>query len=121
MVRKMFGLCEAENGTKIDELLQTGASGNKRRSEEAPHGVTCGHEQIPSYEAWKLRGCQGSVGAQGGWRKTLTKEHDMVRRVDPYGEALVWCKECSGFARWRLEPKLMNCRMPGQERQRVED
>ena len=30
MVQKMLGLCEAENGTPIDELLQAGASGHKR-------------------------------------------------------------------------------------------
>ena len=30
MVQEMLGLCEAENGTTIDELLQAGASGHKR-------------------------------------------------------------------------------------------
>ena len=30
LVMKMFGLCETENGAKIDELLQAGASGHKR-------------------------------------------------------------------------------------------
>ena len=35
----------------------------------------------------------------------------MVRRVYPHGEALVWCTKCSGYARCRLVPKLMNrCR-----------
>ena len=29
-VQKMLGPCETENGTKIDELLQAGASGYKR-------------------------------------------------------------------------------------------
>ena len=29
-MQEMSGLCEAENGTKIDELLQAGASGHKR-------------------------------------------------------------------------------------------
>lgn len=32
----------------------------------------------------------------------------MVRRVDPLDDALVWCSNCSGYARWRLGPKLMN-------------
>ena len=37
--------------------------------------------------------------------------HDMVRRVDPHGEALVWCRKRSGYARCRVGPKLMNrCR-----------
>ena len=34
--------------------------------------------------------------------------YDMVRRV---GEALVWCRKCSGCPRCRLGPKLMyRCR-----------
>ena len=31
----------------------------------------------------------------------------MVRRVDRHGEALTWCRKCSGYARQRLGPKLM--------------
>ena len=34
--------------------------------------------------------------------------HDMVRRVDRHGEALTWCRKCSGYARCRLVPKLIN-------------
>ena len=30
LVQKMFGLCETENGTHIDELPQAGATGHKR-------------------------------------------------------------------------------------------
>ena len=38
--------------------------------------------------------------------------YDMVRRVGPTGEALVWCRKCSGYARVRLAPELMNrCRL----------
>ena len=29
-MQEMFGLCEAKNGTKLDELLQAGASEHKR-------------------------------------------------------------------------------------------
>ena len=29
----------------------------------------------------------------------------MVRRMDPNGEALVWCRKCSGYARCRLLPE----------------
>ena len=33
------------------------------------------------------------------------------KKVDPNGEALVWCRECSGLPCCRLGPKLMNrCR-----------
>ena len=33
----------------------------------------------------------------------------MVRRVDRQGEIIVWCRKCSGYARQRMGPKLMNC------------
>ena len=43
--------------------------------------------------------------------KAHVEEHGMVRRVDPHGEALLWCRKCSGYARCRLWPMLMNrCR-----------
>ena len=32
----------------------------------------------------------------------------MTRRFDPHGEALVWSRNCSGCARCRLGPTLMN-------------
>ena len=34
--------------------------------------------------------------------------HSMVRRVDRNGEASIWCRTCSGYARQILGPKLMN-------------
>ena len=43
-------------------------------------------------------------------------EHDMVRRMDPHGEALVWCRKC-----WvvhgavRLGPKLTRFCWPGKK------
>ena len=45
----------------------------------------------------------------GKWRKRHLRSHDLVRRVDRQGEILVWCRKCSGNARQRLGPKLMNC------------
>ena len=30
MVQKVFGICEAKNGTETDELLQTGTKGHQR-------------------------------------------------------------------------------------------
>ena len=38
----------------------------------------------------------------------------MVRRMDRQGEVLIWCRKCSGFARQRMGPKLMNCCKPEQ-------
>ena len=35
-----------------------------------------------------------------------------MRRVDRQGEVLIWCRKCSGYARHRMEPKLMNCCKP---------
>ena len=36
----------------------------------------------------------------------------MVRSVDPDGEALVWCRKCSGYAQWCVGTKLMNRCIP---------
>ena len=38
----------------------------------------------------------------------------MVRRMDRYGEVLIWCRKCSGYARQRMGPKLMKCCKPEQ-------
>ena len=38
--------------------------------------------------------------------------HDLVRRIDRQGEVLIWCRKCSGCARQRMGPKLMNCCRP---------
>ena len=45
----------------------------------------------------------------GTWRRRHLGGHDFVRRMDRQGEALIWCRKCSGNARKRMEPKLMNC------------
>ena len=45
------------------------------------------------------------------WGKVQLGVRDLVRSVDPNCEALVWCRKCSGYARCRLGPGLMNrCR-----------
>ena len=36
----------------------------------------------------------------------------MVRRMDRQGEVLIWCRKCSGCARQRVGPNLMNCCKP---------
>ena len=40
--------------------------------------------------------------------------HDLVRRVDRQGDVLIWCRKCSGYARQRMGPKLVNCCRPEQ-------
>ena len=34
-------------------------------------------------------------------RKAHLGEHHMVRRVNLNGEAGVWCRKCSEYARWK--------------------
>ena len=45
----------------------------------------------------------------GKWRRRHFGGHDLVRRMDRQGEVLIWCSKCSGYARQRMGPKLMNC------------
>ena len=39
----------------------------------------------------------------------------MVRSVDRQGEVLIWCRKCSGCARQRMGPKLMEGCKPEQD------
>ena len=32
----------------------------------------------------------------------------MVRRMDWQGDVLIWCRKCSGYARQKMGPQLMN-------------
>ena len=50
----------------------------------------------------------------GKWRTRHLGGHDLVRRMDRQGEVLIWCIKCSGYARQRMGPKLMNCCRPEQ-------
>ena len=49
------------------------------------------------------------------WERRILGGHDLVRRVDPYGEVLVWCRHCAGYGWCRLELKLMNRCRPEQQ------
>ena len=46
------------------------------------------------------------------WSKSHLGGDDMVRRVNRHGEVLIWCRKCSGCARQRMGPQLMNCCKP---------
>ena len=48
----------------------------------------------------------------GKWAKRYLGGHDLVRSVDRQGETLIWCRKCSGHARQRMGPKLLNCCKP---------
>ena len=47
-------------------------------------------------------------------REEKLGSHDLVRRVDWQGETLISCRKCSGYARQRVGPKLMNRCRPEQ-------
>ena len=51
-------------------------------------------------------------GKFGEWRQRQLGGHDLVRRLDRQGEDLIWCRKCSGCARQRMGPTLMNCCKP---------
>ena len=46
------------------------------------------------------------------WRRRYLGGHDLSRRMDRQGEVLRWRRKCSGYARQRMGPKLMNCCKP---------
>ena len=51
---------------------------------------------------------QWTLGKSCGWFLILMGGHDMLRKVDRQGDILIWCRKCSGYARQRMGPKLMN-------------
>ena len=51
LVQKMLGLCEAENGTQIDELLQAGACWHKERGKMLKRIQILEDGRVPAKEA----------------------------------------------------------------------
>ena len=84
--------------------------------------MVCGSRQVSTYEMWRRK--QIKIDARRMHRtKILVKKlekwerrhlggHDLVRRMDRQGEVMIWCRKCSGYARQRMGPKLMNCCKP---------
>ena len=60
-------------------------------------------------DARKMRRPKNFVKKIGKWRKRHFGGHDLVRRKEGQGEVLIWCRKCSGYARQKIKPKLMNC------------
>ena len=61
--------------------------------------------------------CTDQNSCQKFWKNGVRRHlggHDLVRRMDRLGEVLIWCRKCSGNARQRVGPKLMNCCRPEQ-------
>ena len=58
MLQKMLGLCETENGTKFDELLQAGASGHQRVRQDVNTNSDSRRRQGPCQRGknWKIEG-----------------------------------------------------------------
>ena len=48
LVQKVFGTCEAKNGTEIDELLQTGTDGHQRIWKNAENNSNFRRRKSPS-------------------------------------------------------------------------
>ena len=65
-------------------------------------------------DARKVYGAEVFVKNLGKWGKKCLGCHDLVRRVDRQGETLIWCRKCSGYARQRMGPQLLNCCRPEQ-------
>ena len=55
LVQEMLGLCEAKDGTEIDELLQAGAGGHKRAPQDAKTNSGPGRWQGPWQGGKKLK------------------------------------------------------------------
>ena len=68
LVQKVLGLCETENGTKNDELLEAGASGHKEQGNILKRIHVLDDGRIPAKEArnWKIEGQK---------RRTTRKEY----------------------------------------------
>ena len=59
MVQKVFGICEAKNGTKTNELLQTRTDGHQRiRQNDEKNPNSRGRKRVPAKEArnWRIDG-----------------------------------------------------------------
>ena len=96
MVQEMLGLCEAEDGTEIDELLQAGASWHKRARQDVKTNSSPGIWQVPAKKArdWKIEeqrkellgrnitDCQMSLRWRDSWRK---KVHGFAREKNAVG------------------------------------
>ena len=94
----------------------------EERECEASNRVVCGSRQVSMYEmgerkqtyedARKMHMTEILVKEFGKWRRRHLGGHDLVRTVDRRRKVLIWCRKCSGYARQRMGPKLMNCCKP---------
>ena len=78
MVQKMLGLCEAENGTKIDELLQAGASGHKRAWNMLIRIQALEDGRIPAKEATNGKLKENVKGLHRNWVHTFPLDYRFI-------------------------------------------
>ena len=101
-----------------------GICGQQSGSKEASHGVVCGSKHVSVSETRKKQHEHGDARSMcrtevvderltqsTHWEdgvKSHLGGHDMERRAGRAGEALIWCRKWSGYARHRLGAQLMN-------------
>ena len=58
MVQKVFGICEAKNGTETDELLQAGTKGHRRIGKMMKRIQILEEGRVPAKETkdWRIEG-----------------------------------------------------------------
>ena len=106
LLHGMYGSMEAElevQRTITRAELKWCAETNEYRC------MRCGKRQQIREHARKMHRTKISVTKFGKWRKRHLGGDDLVRRMDRQGEVQIWCRKCSGYARLRMGPKLMNC------------
>ena len=59
MVQKVFGICEAKNGTETDDLLQTGTDGHQRIWQDVEENSNTRGRKSPSQGGKKIGGSKG--------------------------------------------------------------
>ena len=62
-MQEMLGLCETEDGTQIDELLQAGASGHKRARQDIKTNSDSRRRQGSCLKGknWKIEGQKNRI------------------------------------------------------------
>ena len=76
--------------------------------------MTCGRESKYMKMPGRCTGPKLLSKSLGKWKRRHLGGHDLVRRMDRRREVLIWRRKCSGYARQRMGPKLVNSCKPEQ-------
>ena len=117
--------CLEEQGKDCEELKPKPKekwSFVDKRSEGMKHRTEWCAEGIDAWDAERGSKYMKMPGRSNGpkilvkklekWGRRQLDGHDLVRRMDRQKKVLIWCRKCSGYARQRMGPKLINCCMP---------